>query len=306
MSGGWAWVGRCSALVGVRLAGIVSMCLLGACAASVPTISSGDAAVSSTVVDASSTVDPAVATSTADRLRGPQPVTACQQIAFDIGVRRGTATQVVVVTTTSTSSSSATLQVATLSERGWTCGPEMSARVGRNGVRPLLERRSGDGTTPAGVFPLGVMTAWDGKVFRMFGNSADPGVSAGPYRRVRVGDCFGATPNHPDYGHLVYRSAAECPGPDDEYLPKYTNTYEHAALIGANMEPDVSGDAPGEIPYAAAIFLHRHSYDGTGATKPTSGCVSLRHDDLVAVLRALRPDVVFAIGTEEWLLSGAW
>lgn len=253
------------------------------------------------------TTSPAAsAVDTADRLDGPQPTTPCQQIAFDIGVEYTSVTQVVVVTTATTTSSTADLQVARLTEKGWTCTAAMTARVGRSGVRPLLDRRSGDGTTPAGVFPLGVMTAWDGQVFSLFGNSPDPGVTAGPYRRVRSGDCFGATPNHPDYGHLVFRPAAECPGPDDEYLPRYTSTYEHAALIGANMEPDVSGDAPGEIPYAAAIFLHRHSYDSGGATKPTSGCVSLRHDDLVAVLRALRPGVVFAIGTEAWLLDGGW
>lgn len=260
----------------------------------------------SVVVSSSATSPGASALDTADRLGGPQPVTPCQQIAYDIGIDHVTVTQVIVVITPTSASTTADLQVARLTEKGWTCTAAMSARVGRSGVRPLLDRRSGDGTTPAGVFPLGVMTAWDGQVFSMFGNSPDPGVSAGPYRRVRTGDCFGATPNHPDYGHLVFRPAAECPGPDDEYLPKYTGTYEHAALIGANMEPDVSGDAPGEIPYAAAIFLHRHSYDSSGASKPTSGCVSLRHDDLVAVLRALRPGVVFAIGTKAWLLGGGW
>lgn len=251
-------------------------------------------------------VGPAAASEPAVRTGGPQPTTACQQIAFDIGLRDPSATQVVEVIAPTTTSTTAVVRVATLTERGWQCGVGLQARIGRNGVRPLLDRRSGDGTTPAGVFRLGVMTAWDGQVFSLFGNSPDPGVTAGTYRRVRTGDCFGATPNHPDYGHLVERAAADCPGPDDEYLPRYTGTYEHAALIGANMEPTVSGDEPGETPYAAAIFLHRHSYDAAGASKPTSGCVSLRHDDLVSVLRALRPGVVFAIGTEEWLLAGAW
>ncbi len=195
--------------------------------------------------------------------------------------------------------------MAELGASGWQCTAAMTTRLGKNGVRPLAERRSGDGTTPAGVFSLGTMTAWDGEVFSFFGNAADPGVSAGGYRRVRAGDCFGATPNDPDYGHLVQRSAGECPGPDDEFLPAVRGAYEHAALIGANMEPDVSGDAAGETPYAAAIFLHRFSYDATGASRPTAGCVSLAHDDLLAVLRALRPGVLFAIGTKDWLLANA-
>jgi L,D-peptidoglycan transpeptidase YkuD (ErfK/YbiS/YcfS/YnhG family) len=140
-------------------------------------------------------------------------------------------------------------------------------------------------------------------VFSFFGNLADPGVSAGAFRRVRAGDCFGATPGNVDYGHLVQRAAAQCAGPDDEYLPAFGSVYERAALIGANMEPNVSGDAPGEPPYAAAIFLHRHSYDGAGNTRPTAGCVSLSHADLIAVLRALRPGMQFAIGDTAWLLA---
>lgn len=234
---------------------------------------------------------------------GPQPTTACQQVAYNVGQSHPGTTQVVVVLTPTATSSSGTVQVAQRGGRGWECGAAMAARVGKNGVRPLLERRSGDGTTPAGVFPLGLMTAWDGQQFSMFGNSSDPGVTAGPYRRVRVGDCFGATPNHPDYGHLVNRSAAACPGPDDEYLPAVGSTYEHAALIGANMEPNVSGDAPGEVPYASAIFLHRFSYDSSGNSKPTAGCVSLNHTNLVSVLRALRPGVLFAIGDSAWLVA---
>ena len=181
----------------------------------------------------------------------------------------------------------------------------MSARVGRQGVRPLLDRRSGDDTTPAGVFPLGAMTAWDGQVFSFFCNGADPGVSAGPYRRVRDGDCFGATPNNVDYGHLVQRSKAKCPGPDDEYLPSVKSAYIHAVLIGANMEPNVSGDAPDEIPYAAAIFLHRFRLDANGNPVGTSGCVSLGMTNLVSVLVAIQPTTMFAIGEPKWLLANS-
>lgn len=244
---------------------------------------------------------PAAATVASQRTKGPQPTSACQQVAFNIGLHQGV-TQVVVVLTASASASTGTVQLAERGEQGWVCGPAMSARVGRNGVRSLVQRRSGDGTTPAGVFPLATMTAWDGQRFSFFGNSADPGVNAGAYRRVRSGDCFGATPNHPDYGHLVQRSASNCANGSDEYLPNITGAYQHAALIGANMEPNVSGDAPGEIPYASAIFLHRHSYSGNNS-KPTSGCVSLSIANLTSVLRAMRPGVVFAIGETNWLLA---
>jgi L,D-peptidoglycan transpeptidase YkuD (ErfK/YbiS/YcfS/YnhG family) len=169
----------------------------------------------------------------------------------------------------------------------WRCRrADMFGRVGRNGVRPLLQRRSGDGTTPTGIFRLGTMRAPDGQTFQFFGNGRNPGVP-GTWRQVRVGDCWGATPGTHRYNKLVYRTAARCNSPD-EYLPSITGAYSRAAIIGANLGPRRSGDQPGEPPYAAAIFLHRHSYSG-GVSRPTSGCVSLAATDLAAVLRRLVP-----------------
>ena len=261
--------------------------------------------VSSPVTIIVSSKNVAQSTSLAERTTGPQPASDCQQIAFDVALHHPGTSQVVVVATPNATATAGTLQVAQRTALGWACTTPVAARVGRAGTRPLLQRRSGDGTTPAGVFPLGVMTAWDGQVFSFFGNSADPGVAAGGFRRVKVGDCFGATPNNTTYGHLVFRARASCPGPDDEYLPAFGTVYERAALIGANMEPHVSGDAPGEVPYAAAIFLHRNSYDATGNSKATSGCVSLSHADLIAVLTRLRAGALFAIGDTAWLLANS-
>lgn len=77
-------------------------------------------------------------------------------------------------------------------------------------------------------------------------------------------------------------------------------------MIGANLDP-ISGDDVGEVPYAAAIFLHRTGYDGAGSSKPTSGCVSLAQGDLVDTLRLLDEplDPHFAIGPTDWLRSSA-
>ena len=52
---------------------------------------------------------------------------------------------------------------------------------------------------------------------------------------------------------------------------------------------DRSGDQPGEPPLAAAIFLHRHSYDAYGNARATSGCVSLNAGNLARVLPQLVP-----------------
>ena len=195
------------------------------------------------------------------------------------------ARQVVVVTA---SGSNATVKLLVVNNGKWTCARAgMPGRVGRNGVRPLAQRRSGDGTTPGGIFPLATMKAPDGTSFQFFGNGANPGVK-GSWRQVRTGDCWVATPHVPEYNTLVTRPSSSCTG-DDEYLPRITGAYSQAALIGANVGPDRSGDDPGEPPLAAAIFLHRFSYTSSGAAKATSGCVSLSATNLAAVLRALVP-----------------
>jgi peptidoglycan hydrolase-like protein with peptidoglycan-binding domain len=176
----------------------------------------------------------------------------------------------------------------------WTCARmDMSGRVGRNGVRALANRRSGDGTTPGGVFPLASMTAPDGQTFQFFGNGVNPGVQ-GAWRQVENGDCWGATPNTADYNRLVTRTAANCQSPD-EFLVNFQGAYSRAALIGANMGSNRSGDAPGEAPLAAAIFLHRHSYDAAGNSRPTSGCVSLNNSNLIYVLQRLVPGQAYFV-----------
>ena len=77
-------------------------------------------------------------------------------------------------------------------------------------------------------------------------------------------------------------------------------------MIGANLDP-ISGDAPGETPYAAAIFLHRHSFSSGGTPQATSGCVSLAMTDLVDTVRLLDPRLHphFAIGPTSYLRDSA-
>lgn len=248
----------------------------------------------------------ATVSSPAERDVSFAPGGACDLVTIQaVSSRHGEVRQFVLMTTDAFDQSVGTVEVAVRNDHGvWHCQqPAMTARFGRNGTRPLFDRRSGDGTTPAGVFPLGIVTAWDGQVFSMFGNRPDPGVLA-PYRAVRPQDCWGATANTATYQHLVDR--LRCPGPHDEWLAGYADAYSHAAVIGANLDP-VSGDEPGETPYAAAIFLHRTSYLASGESKATSGCVSLAYEDLVDTLRLIDPRLAphFAIGPVDWLRTSA-
>ena len=198
----------------------------------------------------------------------------------------------------------ASLQIVARSATGeWRCQQApVAAMVGRSGLRPLAERRSGDGTTPAGSFPPGNVQAWDGQRFEFFGNRADPGVR-GAYRLVRPEDCWGATPHTSSYQQLVDDPGCVSP---DEWLTSFGDVYGHAAVIGANLDP-ISGAVAGEPAFAAAIFLHRNSYSANGVPRPTSGCVSLTEDDLERSLRLIDPSlgVEFAIGELSWLRLSA-
>jgi L,D-peptidoglycan transpeptidase YkuD (ErfK/YbiS/YcfS/YnhG family) len=208
--------------------------------------------------------------------------------------------QFVIVAADKSNSTVAALQIVARSATGeWRCQQApVRAMVGKNGLRPLADRRSGDGTTPAGTFPLGTVQAWDGQQFEFFGNRADPGVR-GRYRLVRPEDCWGATPHVPSYQQLINDPGCTSP---DEWLTAFGDVYGHAAVIGANLDP-ISGAVAGEPPLAAAIFLHRNSYSASGVPRPTSGCVSLSEDDLELALRLIDPSlgVRFAIGEVWWL-----
>ena len=155
-------------------------------------------------------------------------------------------------------------------------GPAYAARVGRNGMRE--HRREGDGTTPIGTFPIGS---------RMYGTAPNPGVKF-EYRRLRCGDWWDENPRSPTYNQFVQVPCGRKPpfGSASDGMWEQPVPYVHLAVVEFNMNPTVPGRGSG-------IFLHAQ----TGG--PTRGCISLRRDALVTVLRWLRPGAKpqMALGT---------
>ncbi len=159
----------------------------------------------------------------------------------------------------------------------WSLDRQVGAAIGRSGTRPLAARTEGDGSTPAGVFPLGRAHDADGE-FGAFGTGDDPGVAVG-WHRITAADWWCATADHPDHDRLTEARR----GPDDEHLASVGPPYEFAVLIGTHS------------PNASAIFLHVAT-EHLGRLAPTAGCVAVRRDDLVELVGRLTPNTWFVIG----------
>jgi L,D-peptidoglycan transpeptidase YkuD (ErfK/YbiS/YcfS/YnhG family) len=155
-----------------------------------------------------------------------------------------------------------------------------TARLGRNGLSS--KRREGDGTTPTGTYRIGRT---------MYGNEPNPGVRF-PYRRLRCGDWWDEDPGSPTYNSFQHVPCGTRPpfAGASEGMWQQPRPYPFLAVIEYNLRPVVPGRGSG-------IFLHAQ----TGG--PTIGCISLRKDELRAVLRWLRPAAapVIAIGTSAQL-----
>lgn len=143
-----------------------------------------------------------------------------------------------------------------------------SAHVGRNGLS--AHHVEGDGTTPMGLF---------GFQSTMYGVLANPSV-AFAYHRLVCGDWWDEQSTSALYNHFVHVACGtQAPfGGDAEALWQIVPNYDYFAVIAYNRHPIVPGRGSG-------IFLHVS--DG----RPTVGCVSLPADELLRILRALRPNL---------------
>ena len=203
-----------------------------------------------------------------------------------LAVPVGQARQLVVVTSSSWSSTTGSLTTYEKVGTSWrTVRAGIPVRIGRNGFS--ARHHEGDGTTPAGSFPIvGVM-----------GGQPDPGVRF-PYHQLAPGDCWISNSALPTYNTMV--RASPCSSPNEDLFRIGAGAYRYAAITGYNMSPVVPGAG-------SAIFLHRNSYDGVGRSVPTSGCVSMSESDLLSVLRWLDPAAHprVAMGPSAWLVLPA-
>jgi L,D-peptidoglycan transpeptidase YkuD (ErfK/YbiS/YcfS/YnhG family) len=189
----------------------------------------------------------------------------------------GSATQLLTAIPRTRRSTQAVFRLWTKRAGCWrlTAGP-WTAWVGGNGTSPA--KREGDRRTPTGVF---------GFLPTMYGIAPSPGVRY-RYHRIVCGDWWVEDPASPSYNRFRHVRCGSRPPfrTTSEDMSRSPTAYRHLAVIAYNTRPVVPGRGSG-------IFLHA----STG--RPTLGCVSLPHPQLLRTLRWLRPAAhpLIAIGT---------
>jgi L,D-peptidoglycan transpeptidase YkuD (ErfK/YbiS/YcfS/YnhG family) len=152
-------------------------------------------------------------------------------------------------------------------------GKEYACALGRSGI--LHPKYEGDGGTPAGLFPL--------REVRYRPDRMAAPKSELPIYKAKPTDGWCDDPKDPAYNRIVrmpYRADAEVMWRDD-------HLYDVLAVIGYNDAPPVPGAG-------SAIFLHVARQNGS-ALLPTSGCVSMRIENVLAVLAACSPETMINI-----------
>ena len=142
--------------------------------------------------------------------------------------------------------------------------------LGKGGIRS--EKREGDGATPVGHFTLR-------RLFYRPDRLPSPKTGL-ILQALMPEDGWCDDPNHSAYNQLITR-----PFPaSHERLWRDDHVYDLIVEIGYNDDPIYTG-------YGSAIFMHIAEPD----YKATAGCVALRQDHLLEILRSCGPETVLAI-----------
>lgn len=148
----------------------------------------------------------------------------------------------------------------------WTLilGP-VPAMTGRNGFAGAGGKREGDGRTPVGTYPLGLVFGYPSTVDSVM-----------PYRPMTHHDVWVDDPASPDYNRLKKRAETAARSFEDMVLPD--DRYKYGIVIEYNTDPVIPG-------HGSAIFLHIWKNN----TTPTAGCVAISEENILKLIRWLDP-----------------
>jgi len=146
------------------------------------------------------------------------------------------------------------------------CGAlRVRCALGRAGI--VLDKREGDGATPAGAFALRRV------LYRADRRPRPP--TRLPVRALSPRDGWCDDPGHPAYNRPVRLPfAGGC-----ERLWRHDGRYDLIAVLGHNDDPVRAGEG-------SAVFLHV----AAPGFAPTAGCVAVTAPDLLRLLRRAGPE----------------
>ncbi len=134
--------------------------------------------------------------------------------------------------------------------------------LGRGGLVLPPDKKEGDGKTPIGIFPLRQLLYRADRVSR-----PQTGL---PVELLLPETGWCEDPKHPDYNKKI---TLPHPAVHDRMMRK-DHLYDYTVVIGYNDAPVVPGKG-------SAIFMHLAHPDFS----PTAGCVGLRAEDMLEVLK---------------------
>lgn len=138
--------------------------------------------------------------------------------------------------------------------------------LGRGGVKPAVDKREGDGASPAGTWPIR-------RVFYRPDKGPAP-QTALPTQPIAEHDGWCDAPGDPAYNRAVplpYPASAE-------RLWRGDDLYDLVVILGHNDDPVVPG-------LGSAIFLHLQRDDHG----PTEGCVAVTRPAMLEFLATAKP-----------------
>jgi len=142
-------------------------------------------------------------------------------------------------------------------------GPHIfNCTLGKSGVISADAKKEGDGKTPLGIFPLRQLLYRADRVLK-----PETGLRAEALTQD-TGWC--EDPAHPDYNKKI---TLPHPAVHDR-MTREDHLYDYTVVIGYNDEPAMAGKG-------SAIFMHL----ARPGFAPTAGCVGLRAQDMLEVLK---------------------
>lgn len=151
-------------------------------------------------------------------------------------------------------------------------GEKLECVLGRNGIS--RDKHEGDGTTPAGEFPLREIFI---RIDRI-DEASFPKTTGLKINKLTPEDGWCDDPNDINYNKYVNLSHFD-PQISHEDLYRNDHLYDIFIVVGYNDDPVIAGKG-------SAIFIHVAS----PTYSPTAGCVAFAESDLLKILKKLTKD----------------